>query len=285
MLSHLQKSNNMTNSKKNNILKFNHKIISLFITNKNKKVILARPFIKMSKRELLHHIGLFWRFLDQDENSKKNHFDLKDEESDFRFVFQTLNTNEIYLVIITRQDFNFFEALDLMRSLHRVISQNLNGLKVEDEIIKCVKSKAFDLFLLIDDIVNPYTGREIYDLQTLTSNLQMESKNEKEFEIVKKGKEEKAREDMIKGMEEIERLKKENKYEDNSISSEKIEMQNNQREMINNMINETRRSLGMNLKERLVQRLLHNREEEMQLGKNNKILLKSLSEKIALSVV
>jgi hypothetical protein len=266
MLSHLQKSNNTQSQKKLNIVKFNHKIISLFITNKNKKLILARPFMKMSKRELLHYIGLFWRFLDQDENSKKNHFDLREEEKDIRFIFQTLQINEIYLVILARQDFNFFEALDLMKSLHRVISQNLNGLKEEDEIIKCVKLKAFDLFLLIDDIVNPFTGREIYDLTTLTSNLQMESKNEKEFSILKKGKEEKAREDMIKGMEEIERLKRENKFEDNSISNEKIEMQNNQREIISNILNDTRRSLGLNLKERLVQRVLNHRDEEMQLG-------------------
>ncbi len=240
------------------------KVYSLFLTSQNKHLILARQFVKMTKRELLHNVGLFWRFLDQGDNSKKNYFDIKDEDNEIRFIYQTLLVKDIYLVLQTSQEFNFFEAIDLMKTLHRVISQNLAS--SEKDVVSSIKMKAFDLLLLIDDIINPFGGKEISDFSKLTSNLQMESKNEKEFSIIQKEKEERARDGMIKGMEEIERLKRENKYVDNSISNEIVEVQNNQRELINEMINESRRRTGMNLKERLIQRILHNRDEDVPIG-------------------
>lgn len=253
---------------KNNSINFKHKVLCIFITSKNKKLILARPFIKLSKRELLHFVGLFWRFLDQDENNKKNYFDLREDESDIRFVYQTFQINEIYLVVMTSDNLNLFMGLDLLKALHKSINQTLNEYKQEDQLINKIKERAYDLFFLIDDIVNPFCGLEVTDWSTLKNQSSMESKNEKEFTIIKKEKEDRAREDMIKGMEEIERLKRENRFVDNSISSEKIEQQNIQRqEVLNEIINNTRRSAGMNLKERLIQRILHNREEEMRIGK------------------
>ena len=62
------------------LVKFENKIISVFaITNKS-KVILARQFSMMSKREMLEHSSLFSRYLEKEGSYEKNNFDVSISE-------------------------------------------------------------------------------------------------------------------------------------------------------------------------------------------------------------
>ena len=244
-------------------IKFESKIINFFITNNKSKLILARQFIHMTKRELFEHCSLFVRNIDKDGNTTKNNFEV--DENSYRFIYQTFHISNLYLVLVTKNTFNIFEALDIHKSIHRVISDlcskvSISGNEEEKEtmIISEIKSIAYDIILSIDDIVNNVSGKEEINLAKIKLNLKMESIDEKHFAIEKREKEDKARDNIVKGMEEIERLKRDHMYVDNSVSSEVIETKNYNRAR--------NTSSGMNLKELLIQRLTQERQDQIRLS-------------------
>ena len=67
----------------------------------------------------------------------------------------------------------------------------------------------------LDDIIGAFSKTWHNKL-----NLKMESVYEKEFALMQKNKEDKARDNIVKGIEEIEKLKKQNLYKNNSVSSD-----------------------------------------------------------------
>lgn len=80
-----------------------------------------------------------------------------------------------------------------------------------------IKINACDIILGIDDIITN-SQREDTNLNLIKQNLKMDSQEEKAFNKNKKKKEEKAKDDMVKKMYEIEQMKKNNTYVNNSVS-------------------------------------------------------------------
>ena len=80
-----------------------------------------------------------------------------------------------------------------------------------------IKINACDIILGIDDIITN-SQREDTNLNLIKQNLKMDSQEEKAFNKNKKKKEEKAKDDMVKKMNEIEQMKKNNTYVNNSVS-------------------------------------------------------------------
>lgn len=296
-----------SNSNKNDSLKPKHttpqcifnspntpaSILSFFIITKQGKVILARQFLKISKRELFEFSSLFIRSLDINENLSKNNFQIGDvdktklnNKNNHRFVYQTLHTNSFFIVLMTSEKFNLFQSLDVLKLIHRCISDlchftsgrnsfiesNAEYNDNDAGIIDKIKLNAYDIIMLVDDIVNPYAGKEETNPVKVNSNLKMDSIDEKAYSLVLKDKEDKARESMIKGMEEIEYLKRQNLYVNNSVSSDVFDKPNNTNTRgrdLEDIDNTGRRMIGLNLKERLIQRLIEQREEEVRMSKSD----------------
>lgn len=121
------------------------------------------------------------------------------------------------------------------------------------------------------------------NLTNLKDYLKMESYLEDAYNIIKNEKEQKAQMNLVKGIEEINRLKRENRYFDNSISSDlyskvtevvddltdnldEVNL-NNQNETSNNADNEITKKAGMILKKKLVDNLIQIREDSIRMSK------------------
>jgi len=109
----------------------------------------------------------------------------------------------------------------------------------------------------------------------------MESYVENAFNIIKQEKENQAKINLVKGIEEINRLKRENKYFDNSISSD---LYNKVSEVVEDLTesfaeedpnsqmgiqmpeNETTKKVGMMLKKKLVENLIQIREDSIKMS-------------------
>jgi hypothetical protein len=122
------------------------------------------------------------------------------------------------------------------------------------------------------------------NLENLKDNLKMESYVENAFNLVKQEKENQAKLNLVKGIEEINRLKRENKYFDNSISSDlynKVtevvdDLTDNLAEENDDTINQTVRfendrskKAGMILKKKLVENLIQIREDSIKMSMFN----------------
>lgn len=276
------------------LVKFDNKIISVFATTNKSKVILARQFSMMTKREILEHSSLFSRYLEKEGSYEKNNFDVSISEyeksdkiiSGYRYNYQTLYSKTIYLVLVTVNSFNYFQSLEILKIIHRCIYDlcNLSSIneylknesEIETRIINEIKMNAYDIILAIDDVVNPINGKDENNFSRVKLNLKMESIEEKEFTILQKEKESKQRENIVRGIEEIERLKRENKYIENSVSSEEVEQRTTLMNSIVSSINNMREDMGvrqprggLNLKDRLIHRIVHQRQDYQEVGKNS----------------
>ena len=180
---------------------------------------------------------------------------------------------------MTTDNFNIFEGLEILKLIYRFIADicNLNTIskvgdekQVHDEIINKLKIKGIDIILGVDDIVNPIIGKQESNISNVKLNLKMDSEFEKEFSLIQKDKEDKARYNIVKGIEEIEKLKKQNLYVNNSVSSEVNNNQSSNSIEISNKITSNttpKRSTGLNLRDTLIQRLIeHQRADEARLS-------------------
>jgi len=272
-------TNSLTNKKENIYSDINLKqkqIINCFVINNKGKIIISRQFKEISKRKLLELSFLFDRNLNIEHNKTKNTFLIKESfsidknEKKIRFTYQTLHSNNLFLVLTTQDDFNIFESLDIIRIIHRKITEMflLTSYLEDDILVDKIKSNVYDIILCMDDVINSNFGAEEKNVSQLLLNLNMESSEADEFLKEKEIKEKNTREKMIKGIEEIDRLKRENKYVDNSVSSEMFENKNQSNQMIenNDFSNEKSNSNGLNLKDRLIQKFIEHREEVLQRG-------------------
>jgi hypothetical protein len=269
----------LTNKKENIYSDFNLKqkqIINCFVINNKGKIIFSRQFMEITKRKLFDLAFLFDRNLNIEHNKTKNTFLIKEsfeidnKELKIRFTYQTMHSNNLFLVLTTQDDFNIFESLDLIRIIHRKITEMCQfTAAVEDDIlVDKIKSKVYDIILCLDDVINSYFGAEEKNISQLLLNLNMESSEAEQFLKEKEIKEKNTREQLIKGMEGIERLKRENKYVDNSVSSEMFENKNESNQMLvnNDLLNEKSNSNSLNLKDRLIQKFIEHREEVLRRG-------------------
>lgn len=147
-----------------------------------------------------------------------------------------------------------------------------------------IKENCFEILLSIDDIVckEGQLEESTMNLENLKECLKMDSYLENAFNIVKQEKENQAKINLVKGIEEINRLKRENKYFDNSISSD---LYNKVSEVVEDLTesfveenpncqmesrmpeNETTKKVGMMLKKKLVENLIQIREDSIKMSK------------------
>jgi hypothetical protein len=200
--------------------------VKSFVILKGAHVVIARQYIEISKNRIFEKITLLSRVLDKSINT----LDIEDT----RYIYTNLR-DEIFLVLISDRDCNIIYSLELLRNIYRAVMEVNPNLDT---------SLHYDMILAIDDIVQ---GDSV---ALAVEGLKMNSKNEIENKRQSKEKEEIAKTNMIKGIEEIERLKYNNMYVDTSVTEEKVR----EKEEVERQ--------GMELKQLLIEKLIE-KEEEM----------------------
>lgn len=239
-----------------------NKFISVFVCDHKYKMIFARQFKSMTKVELFEYLSYFSRGFEMNKDNKTNF-----ESNGVRYIFLPLG--EFYLVLVARLEYNIFEGYDILKLLYRIFSEICKeGISSSN-----IKKYSYEIVLGVDDLISQF-GREEININQIKNNIRMDSSAEKEHNEVQKDKESKARDNIVKGIEEIEKLKRENKYVDTSISSEQVNV--NQSNMIteirmSDLFSSTHRTGAnhgsMNLRDLLIQRLLIKQEEDMRISK------------------
>ena len=209
--------------------KFNPKIKTFFISNGENKIILARQFIPMTREELETYHTAFLVGLLKKKTKKiniKTSFNLFDKSYGIYYPYK-LSNSKIYFVLISEINFNPIELSKSLKTITTfitsIITNNINvkGNEGKNEI-DIIKDNAFDIIFAIDDIINPILGNEGISQSKIIQNLKMKSTEEEYALKLKNEKIEEAHKKLIKGMEEIERLKYENKYIQNGITNETL---------------------------------------------------------------
>ena len=209
--------------------KFNPKIKTFFISNGENKIILARQFIPMTREELETYHTAFLVGLLKKKTKKiniKTSFNLFDKSYGIYYPYK-LSNSKIYFVLISEINFNPIELSKSLKTITTfitsIITNNINvkGNEGKNEI-DIIKDNAFDIIFAVDDIINPILGNEGISQSKIIQNLKMKSTEEEYALKLKNEKIEEAHKKLIKGMEEIERLKYENKYIQNGITNETL---------------------------------------------------------------
>ena len=209
--------------------KFNPKIKTFFISNGENKIILARQFIPLTREELETYHTAFLVGLLKKKTKKiniKTSFNLFDKSYGIYYPYK-LSNSKIYFVLISEINFNPIELSKSLKTITTfitsIITNNINvkGNEGKNEI-DIIKDNAFDIIFAVDDIINPILGNEGISQSKIIQNLKMKSTEEEYALKLKNEKIEEAHKKLIKGMEEIERLKYENKYIQNGITNETL---------------------------------------------------------------
>ena len=209
--------------------KFNPKIKTFFISNGENKIILARQFIPMTREELeTYHTAFLVGLLKKKTKNLnlKTSFNLFDKSYGVYYPYKLTNS-KIYFVLISEMNFNPIELSKSLKTITTfitsIITNNINvkGNEGKNEI-DIIKDNAFDIIFAVDDIINPILGNEGISQSKIIQNLKMKSTEEEYALKLKNEKIEEAHKKLIKGMEQIERLKYENKYIQNGITNETL---------------------------------------------------------------
>lgn len=225
--------------------KFNSKIKSLLISDGTSKIILARQFISMTKIELQSYHSRFILHLSSiNQNSSITSFKVNNSYYLYR-PFSSNENEKMFFVLITDINYNPFEAEEILKTIFVFVTSLITSQNSNEDAKSIIKRNAFDIILAIDDVVNPILGSERVSQSKLKQNLKMESMEAKYILAKQSEKIEKAHQELVKGMEEIERLKSKNQYISNAVSNEDVDREKQEllesQQIINEIVEEKER--------------------------------------------
>eukprot|EP01091_Cochliopodium_minus_P003644 TRINITY_DN13622_c0_g1_i1.p1 TRINITY_DN13622_c0_g1~~TRINITY_DN13622_c0_g1_i1.p1 ORF type:complete len:529 (+),score=187.85 TRINITY_DN13622_c0_g1_i1:3-1589(+) len=165
------------------------------IITKTGRILLARQFVEMSRVRIEGLISAFPKLLSTDIQ----HTFI--ETQNVRYVYQPLDT--LYMLIITNKTSNILEDLEALQLFTKLIPEFCKSTPTEEKILE----RAFELTFAFDEVIS-LGYREKLSLPQIKTCMEMDSHEEKIFEIVKKNKE---REALEKGEEMRLKFEKEKK--------------------------------------------------------------------------
>lgn len=210
-------------------------ILSIAVCNNASKIIFARQFVEMTRKELEEYIILFRRTVSQEKEVTS----FETEKNRFLYFY----SDNLYLVVITTRDSNFIQDMEVLKLAYRIIIDICMVGKLSDvDIIQ----NAIDIALSLDDLISfgTYEGLNMLQIKNL---LQMDSAEEKEFRRIQLQREKSAAEQLKAQMKEIETQRKNNHLANvNSIMSDTIQCGSNVESVKNSNDIDTSVNLGVN---------------------------------------
>lgn len=172
-------------------------LLAAGICTKSGRALVSRQFVEMSRPRIE---GLYAAFPKLTTGDKQHTYV---ETESVRYVYQPIEN--LYMVLITTKNSNILEDLETLHLFARVIPEYCRSL---DEREIC--DKAFDLIFAFDEIV-ALGYRESVNIAQIRTFTDMDSHEEKVFQMVQKNKEKEAREEMKRKMKELEQQRRDEK--------------------------------------------------------------------------
>ncbi len=179
--------------------------MSIVICSKTAKVIFARQFVPMTRRELEEYVVQFSRGIDSCKDI--THF----ESDKVRYLFIPIDT--FFLILITSRTSNIIEDTEILKLIYRLVQDVCGAVDYES-----ITQNAFELMMGVDDIVC-LGYRSGANIAQVKQYMQMESLEEKEFKRRKLEQERKVQRDLNEKSKEFDKLRREKKFMTNAISS------------------------------------------------------------------
>ena len=179
--------------------------LSIAITSKNGKIVLARQFQKLTRLELEEHVVHFSRNIEQCKES--THI----ETEKARYVFLPLES--LFIVLISNKSSNIIEDMEVLKLVYRLLQDLCQGGISDTSILQ----NSIDIVLGIDDIVS-LGYRESISLNQIQQCLKMDSQEEKAFLQLQRQRDNEAKENFKKKMKDYEKSKKDKNFQTTGIS-------------------------------------------------------------------
>lgn len=186
-------------------------ILSIAVCNSTSKIIFARQFVEMTRKELEEYIVLFSRTVAQDKEVTS----IETDKNRFLYYY----SDQLYLVVITTKDSNVIEDMEVLKLANRLFIDICGVGKLLDTAII---EHAFELALSLDDMIS-FGSFENTNMLQIKSLLQMDSAEEKEFRKIQQQREKHAKEQLDIQMKQIEAKKRNKQYFNDAIGSDTIQ--------------------------------------------------------------
>eukprot|EP01135_Chromosphaera_perkinsii_P008597 Nk52_evm39s1401 gene=Nk52_evmTU39s1401 len=169
-------------------------LLAASICTKMGRAIISRQFVDMSRSRIEGLLAAFPKLV----GTGKQHTFVETES--VRYVYQPIE--HLYVVLITTKNSNILEDLETLHLFARVIPEYCRML-TEGE----VSENAFDLIFAFDEII-ALGYRESVNLAQIRTFTEMDSHDEKVFQLVQKNKEKEAKEEAKRKMKELEQQRR-----------------------------------------------------------------------------
>lgn len=179
--------------------------MSVVISTKTAKLIFARQFVPITRRELEEYVVQFSRGIDSCKDI--THF----ESDKVRYLFIPIDA--FFLVLITSKNSNIIEDTEILKLIYRLVQDVCGSIDYNS-----VTLNAFELMIGVDDIVC-LGYRNGVNIAQVKQFMQMESLEEKEFKRRKLEQEKKVQRDLNEKSKEFDKLRREKKFMTDAISS------------------------------------------------------------------
>ncbi|CAM9972561.1 unnamed protein product [Ascophyllum nodosum] len=182
-------------------------ILSAAITTRNGKALLARQFVDMSRIRIEGLLAAFPKLMG---TGNKQHTFI--ETDTVRYVYQPIEN--LFLLLVTNKASNIVQDLETLRMLSKVVPDVAVGVSEEK-----VTSKAFELVFAFDEVITTGGHKENINLQqaskttqtmqTIRTNMEMDSHEERLHNMIQDSKREAAKEEAGRRAKELREKQKE----------------------------------------------------------------------------
>ncbi|CAM9655664.1 unnamed protein product [Pylaiella littoralis] len=172
-------------------------VLSASITTRNGKALLARQFVDMSRIRIEGLLAAFPKLMG---TGNKQHTFIETET--VRYVYQPIEN--LFLLLVTNKASNIVEDLETLRMLSKVVPDVAGGLTEEK-----VQGKAFELVFAFDEVITTGGHKESISLQQIKTNMEMDSHEERLYNMIQDSKREAAKEEAGRRAKELREKQKE----------------------------------------------------------------------------
>ncbi|GAX28356.1 hypothetical protein FisN_4Hh018 [Fistulifera solaris] len=160
-------------------------VLSASVCSQQGKALVSRQFVEMSR---LRVEGLFAAFPKLVGHAKQHTFV---ETDSVRYVYQPLENN-LYLLLVTTKTSNIVEDLGTLRLLAKVVPDIAGGFQEH-----AIQDHAFDLIFAFDEVLTAGGYKEEATLNSIRTNLVMDSHEERIADSMREAQEAEARKRMM----------------------------------------------------------------------------------------
>eukprot|EP00127_Corallochytrium_limacisporum_P002761 Clim_evm5s139 gene=Clim_evmTU5s139 len=170
-------------------------LLAAAVCTKAGKPIVSRQFVEMTRSRIEGLVAAFPKLV----GTGSQHTFVETES--VRYVYQPMES--LFMLLITTKNSNILEDLETLHLFARVLQEYC---RVLDEAE--VSDNAFELLFAFDEIIS-LGYRESVNIGQIRQFTEMDSHEEKIFQMVQKNKEREAKEEMKRRMKELEQQRKE----------------------------------------------------------------------------